>query len=36
MSELFEIWSYFLLHGLVMGVVLKGLVKLLVISSIDI
>lgn len=34
MSEVFEIWIYFLLHGLVFGMTLKGLGKLFVIFSV--
>ena len=36
MSEVFEIWIYFLLHGLVFGMTLKGLGKLFVIFIADI
>ena len=36
MSEVFEIWIYFLLHGLVFGMTLKGLGKLFVIFTADI
>lgn len=36
MSEVFEIWIYFLLYGLVLGMTLKGLGKLFVIFTADI
>ena len=36
MSEIFEIWSYFMLHGLDLDMTLEGLGNLFVIFSVDI